>query len=465
MNLQELMLKHLEKVNHIINEEFLKETVFYTMAESYTTESFERTVKYTTTKKMVNSFLNLKRRTSFDNCNDLFDIALAYLIFNSEILKSRAESGLEKNSELDIIKMIKNERSNICSYDSDTFSLFKTRNGLLSDQLASFLNSIKEEDCLDNLDKDIDNHVQSALLYIVNAAQLELLESMTNKQKSAILLGATTTTREFFDLRYANSFLGIPQEESLYSRFFSFIEGSENFIIEDVASMSLISIDKINLTHRFKELLIKLYASEFTHNLGDRYIRNSRESVGQSSYFMYDKSAFANIFSDEVSLVFSGLTRQFSITERTYQANRYQIPSRDEILKVRAIIETNPILFKEAGVVFGQELLEKMLDVVEETGGKISKEVALSFGEENFTLEKSTPGALALMFYINIPVSNSCFSERIAECVYENMKKEIADKMAENFYQGLKRIDEGRKAAGKETLLFPGFLMMTKGAF
>lgn len=465
MNLQELMLKHLEKVNHIIDEEFLKETVFYTMAQSYTTEFFESTVKYTTTKKMVNSFLNLKRKSSFDNCNDLFDIALAHLIFNSEILKSRAESGVEKNSEMGVIKMIKYERSNICSYDSDTFSLFKTRSGLLSDQLASFLFSIKEEDGLDNSNKDMNNHVQSALLYVVNAAQLELLESMTDKQKSAILLGTTTTTREFFDLRYANSFLGIPQEESLYSRFFSLIEESENFIIEDIASMPFISMDKINLTHRFKELLIKLYASEFTHNLGDRYIRNSRESGGQSSYFKYNKSVFSDdIFSNEVSLVFSEFTRQFSITEKTYRANRYQIPSRDEILKAKAIIETNPILFKEAGVVFGQELLEKMLDVVEETGGKISKEVALSFGEENFTLEKSTPGALALMFYINIPVSDSHFGERITEGVYKSMKKEIADKMAENFYQSLKRIDEERKAAGKEVLLLPEFLMV-KGVF
>ena len=464
MNLQELMLKHLEKVNHIIDEEFLKETVFYKMAQSYTTEFFESTVKYTTTKKMVNSFLNLKRKSSFDNCNDLFDIALAHLIFNSEILKSRAESGVEKNSEMGVIKMIKYERSNICSYDSDTFSLFKTRNGLLSDQLASFLNSIKEEDVLDNLNKDMNNHVQSALLYIVNAAQLELLESMTDKQKSAILLGTTTTTREFFDLRYANSFLGIPQEESLYSRFFSLIEESENFIMEDIASMPLISMDKINLTHRFKELLIKLYASEFTHRLGDRYIRNSGELSGQLSYFKYDKSAFADIFSDEVSLVFSEFIRQFSITEKTYRANRYQMPSRDEILQAKAIVENNPILFKEAGIVFGQELLEKMLDTVEETGGKISKEIALSFGEENFTLEKSTPGALALMFYINIPVSDSRFSERITEGVYENMKKEIANKMAENFYQSLKRIDEDRKAAGKEVLLFPESLMV-KGVF
>lgn len=461
MNLQELMLKHLEKVNHIIDEEFLKETVFYTMAHSYTTEFFESTVKYTTTKKMVNSFLNLKRKSSFDNCNDLFDIALAHLIFNSEILKSRAESGVEKNSELDVIKMIKFERSNICSYDSDTFSLFKTRSGLLSDQLASFLNSIKEED---GLDKNMDNHVQSALLYVVNAAQLELLENMTDKQKSAILLGTTTTTREFFDLRYANSFLGIPQEESLYSRFFSLIEESENFVIKNIESMPIASMDKINLANHFKELLIKLYASEFTHNLGDRYIRNSRESGGQSSYFKYNKSLFNDIFSDEVSLVFSEFTRQFSITEKTYRANRYQMPSRDEILKAKAIVETNPILFKEAGVVFGQELLEKMLDVVEETGGKISKEVALSFGEENFTLEKSTPGALALMFYINIPVSNSCFSERITEGVYKSMKKEIANKMTENFYQSLKRIDEDRKAAGKEVLLFPESLMV-KGVF
>lgn len=464
MNLQELMLKHLEKVNHIIDEEFLKETVFYTMAQSYTTEFFESTVKYTTTKKMVNSFLNLKRKSSLDNCNDLFDIALAHLIFNSEILKSRAESGLEKKSELSVIKMIKYERSSICSYDSDTFSLFKTRNGLLSDQLASFLNSIKEEDVLDNSNKDMNNHVQSALLYIVNAAQLELLESMTDKQKSAILLGTTTTTREFFDLRYTNSFLGIPQEESLYSRFFSLIEESENFVMEDIASMPIASMDKINLTYRLKELLIKLYASEFTHNLEDRYIRNSRESGRQSSYFKYDKSLFNDIFSGEASLVFSEFTRQFSITEKTYRANRYQIPSRDEILKAKAIVETNPILFKEAGVVFGQELLEKMLDVVEETGGKISKEVALSFGEENFTLEKSTPGALALMFYINIPVSDSRFSGRITKGVYKSMKKEIADKMTENFYQSLKRIDEDRKATGKEALLFPESLMV-KGVF
>jgi len=457
MNLQELMLKHLEKVNHIIDEDFLKGTVFYTMAQSYTTEFFESTIKYTSAKKIINSFLNLKRKASFDNCNDLFDIALAYLIFNSEVLKSRAESNGEKNSEFDAIKMIKHERSNICSYDSDTFSLFKTRNGLLSDQLASFLNSIKEEG---SLDREMNNHVQSALLYVVNAAQLELLEGMTDKQKSAILLGTTTTTREFFDLRYANSFLGIPQEEGLYSRFFSLIVESENFVVQDIASMPLISMDKINLTHRFKELLIKLYASEFTHRLGDRYIRNSGELSGQSSYFKYNKSVFADIFSDEVSLVFSEFIRQFSITEKTYRANRYQIPSRDEILQAKAVVENNPILFKEAGAVFGQELLEKMLDVVEKTGGKISKEVALSFGEENFTLEKSTPGALALMFYINISTSDSRFGERITESVYENIKKEIADKMAEHFYQSLKRIDEDRKAAGKEALLFPKSLMV-----
>lgn len=464
MNLQELMLKHLEKVNHIINEDFLKGTVFYTMAQSYTTEFFELTIKYTSTKKIINYFLNLKRRASFDNCNDLFDIALAHLIFNSEILKSRAESGVEKNSELGVIKMIKDERSNICSYDSDAFSLFKTRSGLLSDQLASFLISIKEEDGLDNLNKDMNNHVQSALLYVVNVAQLELLEGMTDKQKSAILLGTTTTTREFFDLRYANSFLGIPQEESLYSRFFSLIVGSENFVAQDIASMPLISMDKINLTHRFKELLIKLYASEFTHRLGDRYIRKSGELSGQSSYFKYNKTVFADIFSDEVSLVFSRFIRQFSITEKTYRVNYYRIPSRDEILQAKAIVENNLTLFKEAGVVFGQELLEKMLDVVEETGGKINKEVALSFGEENFTLEKSTPGALALMFYINIPVSDSRFGEEITEGVYESMKKEIADKMTENFYQSLKRIDEERKAAGKEALLFPESLTV-KGVF
>lgn len=453
MNLQELMLKHLEKVNHIIDEEFLKETVFYKMAKSYTTEFFESTIKYTTTKKLVGSFLNLKRKSSFNNCNDLFDIALAYLIFNSEVLKSRAEN----KSELYIIKMIKYERSNLCSYDSDTFSLFKTRNGLLSDQLASFLFSIKEED---GLDKDMNNHVQSALLYVVNAAQLELLEDMTDKQKSAVLLGTTTTTREFFDLRYANSFLGLPQEESLYSRFFSLIEGSENFVIKDIESMPIASMDKNNLTHHFKELLIKLYASEFTHCLGDRYIRLSR----QLNYFQYHKPAFIEIFSNEVSLVFSEFIRQFSITEKTYRANRYQMPSRDEILRAKAVVENNPVLFKEVGVVFGQELLEKMLDVVEKTGGKIGREVALSFGEENFTLEKSTPGALALMFYINASDSDSRFGERITEGIYKSMKEEIAEKMAENFYQSLKEIDEERKAAGKEVLLFPESLMV-KGLF
>ena len=457
MNLQELMLKHLEKVNHIIDEDFLKGTVFYKMAKSYTTEFFESTIKYTTTKKMVSSFLNLKRKSSFDNCNDLFDIALAYLIFNSEVLKSRAEN----KSELYIIKMIKYERSNLCSYDSDTFSLFKTRSGLLSDQLASFLFSIKEED---GLEKNMNNHVQSALLYVVNAAQLELLEDMTDKQKSAVLLGTTTSTQEFFDLRYANSFLGLPQEESLYSRFFSLIEESENFVIKDIESMPIASMDKINLTHHFKELLIKLYASEFTHRLGDRYIRNSRELSGQSSYFKYYKSVFTDIFSDEVSLVFSEFIRQFSITEKTYRANRHQMPSRDEILRAKAVVENNPVLFKEVGVVFGQELLEKMLDVVEKTGGKISREVALSFGEENFALEKSTPGALALMFYINVPVSDSRFGERITEGIYKSVKKEIAEKMAENFYQSLKQIDEERKAAGKEVLLFPESLLV-KGVF
>ena len=96
MNFQELMLEQLNNGVVSISEELLKSTSFFQEASQYTSEIFEGLAERlfnlhsSPTEAfgpLINGYLNIKRKPTVDNCNDLFHIPLAYLIFNSKVFK------------------------------------------------------------------------------------------------------------------------------------------------------------------------------------------------------------------------------------------------------------------------------------------------------------------------------------------------------------------------------------------
>lgn len=457
MNFQELMLEELNGVVSI-SEEFLKSTSFFQEASQYTSETFEElaerlfNINSSPTEAfgtLINAYLNIKRKTAVDNCNDLFDIPLAYLIFNSKVINEKL---LPEMSYFQMIEQIVLQRPRICTYDNLEFHLFKTSRNINSDFFRNDLELLTMNfggEC----HRDIVS--QSSILYLINVAGLKLFNEMTTEQKNAILLNATTDSVDFYELRYESSFVRFNHvNTNIFYRFKEAIEAAEDDLFEFI-DLSFGRHGAKEASLRVKMLLFKMYVSEHTRGLSRRTIRHLGQIDGESTFIEFGAEDFRKHFNDEVGDALCNLTRKFLVGEKLYPENQYSVPTRQELLRTKALISSNTALRKGLEEVFTKEHLESMMNLIDEKDGLISRREAIEFADTNFPIASASPGASTLMIYILYgPGGGSAsFKDGILSGAYKTLREEIARDMLENLQVALEINEKKRQLKGKRNIL------------
>lgn len=457
MNFQELMLEQLDGVVSI-SEEFLKSTSFFQEASQYTSETFEKlaeklfSLHSSPTEAfgiLINAYLNIKRKTAVDNCNDLFDIPLAYLIFNSKVIKEKL---LPEMSYFQMVERIVIKRPDICTYDNLEFHLFKTSRNINSDFFRNDLEILTM-----NFGRELHRDIvsQSSILYLINAAGLKLFNEMTTEQKNAILLNATTDSVDFYELRYESSFVRFNHvNTNIFYRFKEAIEAAEDDLFEFIdLSFGRHGAKEAGL--RVKMLLFKMYISEHTRGLSRRTIRHLSQIDGESTFIEFGAGDFRNHFNDEVGDALCILTRKFLVGEKLYPENQYSVPTRQELLRTKDLISSNTALRKGLEEIFTKEHLDSMMNLIDENDGLINRREAIEFADTNFSIASASPGASTLMIYIlYVPGGGSAsFKDGILSGAYKTLREKIAKDMLENLQVSLEINEKKRQLKGKRNIL------------
>lgn len=457
MNFQELMLEELNGVVSI-SEKFLKSTSFFQEASQYTSETFEELAERTFNlhspptrafEILINGYLNIKRKTTVDNCNDLFDIPLAYLIFNSKVINEKL---LPEMSYFQMVKQIVFKRTRICTYDDFEFHLFKTSRSINSDFFRDDLENLTMNfggEC----HRDIVS--QSSILYLINAAGLKLFNEMTKEQKNAILLNATTDSVDFYELRYESSFVRFNHvNTNIFYRFKEAIEAAEDGLFEFI-DLSFSHQEAKEAGLRVKMLLFKMYISEHTRGLSRRTIRQLSQIDGESTFVEFGVRDFRNLFNDEAGDALCTLTRKFLVGEKFYSENQYSRPTRQELLRTKYTVCSNTVLREGLEEVFTKEHLDSMLNLIDEKDGLISGREAVEFADTNFPVASASPGASTLMMYLLCGPrgESSSFKDAILSGAYNNLREGIARDMLEDLQVALEINEKQRQLKGKRGIL------------